>query len=193
MRRAGPRAEAAAVYAARRARSTRRPARPACASSPARIREHDAVGDDRLLGQVHVARQPRRRELPLAGALFELERGDAAALRTRVLDRRLERRAHRSPERHEHPLRARRDPATRSARPRRPCRRTPARRCRGAASCGASCDDPRRRARRDRAATAGIPCSCRRGTCGRGSRTTTGVVLTSRSRRHSQFAFGAPK
>ena len=47
--------------------------------------------------------------------------------------------------------------------------------------------------RRDRAATAGTPCSCRRGTSARGSRTTTGVVLTSRSRRHSQFAFGAPK
>src|SRR5262245_16729319 len=71
-----------------------------------RVREDDAVGDDRLVGEIHVARQPRRRELPAARARLQLERGDAAARRPRVLDRRLEILADRTPERREHPLRA---------------------------------------------------------------------------------------
>ena len=66
MRRADAAVEAAAV------------ARPAPGSFHARVLhglrrvfaravgEHDAVGDDDLFGHVHVARQPRRRQLPVA-------------------------------------------------------------------------------------------------------------------------------
>src|SRR5207244_2588593 len=44
--------------------------------------------------------------LPLARALFDLERGNPAAFRPRVFDRRLELCTDRSPERNQHPLRA---------------------------------------------------------------------------------------
>ena len=70
------------------------------------VREDDAVGDHRRIRLVHVARHPGRRELHLAALLFQLERGDRAVHDLAVLDRRLELRVLRPPERQQHPARA---------------------------------------------------------------------------------------
>src|SRR5262249_14825286 len=71
-----------------------------------RVGEDHAVCDNRLFGEIHVARQPGRRKLPASITRLQLERGYASTLRPRVLDRRLEVLADRTPERREHPLRA---------------------------------------------------------------------------------------
>ena len=71
------------------------------------VREHHAVGHDDLFGHVHVTREPRGIQPPLARArLLQLVGRDAAHLRPAVLDRRAEGAADRSPERNEHPLHA---------------------------------------------------------------------------------------
>src|SRR4029079_3578361 len=54
------------------------------AVNTAGVGEDDAVCDHRFLAEIHVTRQPRRRELPLALDLFELERGDTTVRGTAV-------------------------------------------------------------------------------------------------------------
>ena len=72
----------------------------------AAVGEDHAIGDHGRLGLIHVARNPRRRQLHFAVLRLHLERGDRALLDLAVLDRRLELGVLRSPERRQHPARS---------------------------------------------------------------------------------------
>src|SRR5438270_298351 len=72
----------------------------------AAIGENHAIGDERRLSLVHVARDPGRRQRRLVAIALHLECGDRALLYFAVLNRRLEFGVFRAPEGREYPTRA---------------------------------------------------------------------------------------